>query len=1070
MDWLGKKRGTLLEFNDLLLGSKETSFYHSSTASSTFKDIKYVITLDSDTILPMGTAKKMIGIMAHPLNRPLIDKEKNIVTEGFGILQPKVDLDIESVNATMFSRIFTGQKYANPYAVAEFDLYQDLFGEGIFTGKGIYDLRVFQTLLKNTFPENAVLSHDLLEGSYLKTALVSDVRLIDSFPATYSSYCKRQHRWTRGDWQLLPFIFGKYPFSAMSKWKMLDNLRRSLVAPSLVVLYVMAMTILPGSYIFWTGLYMITLTIYLISHASGNTVRYVKTKNVLHYIRIKKYMPSIRGIKATFYQTVLNLVFLTHQAFLMMHAVLITLMRVFITKKNLLEWVPSADVEKSKDNSLKTYVYEMQSSIWLGLAAFLLAFYFKSNGLVIISILFLVSALVAPYVAYRISQKEDIKPYEPSKEEIIEIRRIARKTWRYFEEFMNAENNYLGPDNYQESPPNGLAQRTSPTNISLCLMSVLAARDFGYLGIQEMKEKISNTVSSIEKMEKWNGHLYNWYDTKTLKALIPRYISTADSGNFVGYLITLSEGLKGYLEQPLIDLQFLNGIKDTLYNSGEEGVRIYESIGFENIQSLDILSWYRILRELIEKDVFGSMNNEPWKNKLKNSLKMFDNEIAQFTPELGLIVDCPANMKNEFEEIKGLLKGNPNLDDLPGLYEDALEVIEKINAGTAGTEAAFREEAAFLSRVKQSFIRAIDAVNVFLKEYEELIRRIDSLSDATEFLPLYDEKKQLFSVGFDLEENSLTNSYYDLLASEARQASYISIARYEIRPEHWFKLSRAITVDEGYRGLLSWSGTMFEYLMPVLIMKSYRNTLLDETYAFVIRSQKKYGRQKKMPWGTSESGFNSTDSNLNYQYKACGVPWLGLKRGLAEDSVSSPYSTLLALQVDAESAIENIGRLKAEGLEGDYGFYEAADYTPHRLRQDSGRGIVREFMSHHQGMSFMAIDNFLNGFVMQTRFFANPAMYGARLLLQEQVPSMDMVYIKEAEKAKIDKDRIHKETGCTRSFNLPNTNLPKVHLLSNGSYSVMITDSGTGYSRYNDIAITRWKKITRWTGTACFSI
>jgi len=1058
--WIGweRKRGTLLEFNDLLLGSRETSFYYSSTSFPNFNYIKYVITLDSDTILPIGTAKKMIGIMAHPLNRPSIDKEKNIVIEGYGILQPKVDLDIESVNATLFSRVFTGQKYANPYAVAEFDIYQDLFGEGIFTGKGIYDLRVFQTLLKNAFPENAVLSHDLLEGSYLKTALVSDFRLIDSFPATYISYCKRLHRWTRGDWQLLPFIFGKYPFSAMSRWKMLDNIRRSLVAPSLVVLFIMAMTILPGSNILWTGLYVITLAIYLISHASGNAVRYVKSKNVLHHIRIKKYMPSMGGIKATFYQTVLNLVFLTHQAFLMAHAVLITLLRVFITKKNLLEWVPSADVEKGKDNSLKTYMFEMQSSIWLGLAAVLFALYFKRYGLVVISILYFVIASAAPYVAYRISQKEEVKSYEPSKEEIIEIRRIARKTWRYFEEFINTENNYLGPDNYQEYPPNGLTQRTSPTNISLGLMSVLAARDFGYLGILEMKEKISNTISSIEKIEKWNGHLYNWYDAKTLKPLIPRYISTADSGNFVGYLITLSEGLKGYLEQPIIDIQFLNGMRDALYNGGEEGVRIFESIGFEKIQSLDILSWNKILKELTEKDAFGRLINEQWKNKFKNTLKMFDYELTQFTPEIDLLVDCPSNFKNEFEEIIGLLKSNASLAELPGLYKDAVEIIGKINADISGTETAWKEEAVFLSEVKNSFIKAIDTLNLFLKEYNELISRIDLLSDATKFRPLYDEKKQLFSVGFDLEENRLTNSYYDLLASEARQASYISIARYEIGPEHWFKLSRAITVDEGYRGLLSWSGTMFEYLMPVLIMKSYKNTLLDETYDFVIRSQKKYGRQKKMPWGTSESGFNSTDLNLNYQYKACGVPWLGLKRGLIEDAVASPYSTLLALQVDTESAIENIGRLKAEGLEGDYGFYEAADYTTHRLAADSGKGIVREFMSHHQGMSFMAMDNFLNGFIMQTRFFANPAMYGARLLLQEQVPSMDLVYIKEAEKVKTDKNRIRKETGCKRSFNSPDTILPKVHLLSNGTYSVMITDRGTGYSRYNDIAITRWRE------------
>jgi cellobiose phosphorylase len=1067
--WIGweRKRGALLEFNDMILGSNETSIIYASPAFPASKNIKYVITLDSDTILPMDAAKKMIGIMAHPLNRPSIDKEKGIVTEGYGILQPKIDVEMESTNATLFSRTFTGQKYADPYAEAEFDIYQDIFGEGIFTGKGIYDLDVFQTLLKGTFPENAILSHDLLEGSYLRAALVSDVRLVDSFPATYNSFVKREYRWVRGDWQLLPFIFGKNHLSALSRWKMMDNLRRSLVAPSLIALLILALTVLPGSKMYWIGFYVLTLAVYLISDVLGSTTRYVKSNRHSQLIRTKKYLPTIGGIKATFYQAALKLIFLPYQAYLIIRAVLVTLWRVFITKKNLLEWVTSAAEERKNDNSLKSYIREMQSSIWIGLAVFLLALSFQSEA-VVLSFLFFVLSLAAPYIAYAISQKKAEKPCTLTKDQLFEISRIARKTWRYFEEFANAENNYLAPDNFQEDSPNGIAHRTSPTNISLGLMAVLTARDFGYIGTKEMIEKVANTITSIEKMGKWNGHLYNWYDTKSLRPLLPRYISTADSGNLVGYLITLSEGLKGYLKMPLTDPQFLNGIRDTLYNGGEDGVAFYQSLGFEQIQYIDMFAWNRIVRDFSISDKFDGITNESWRNKIKEMLITFNDERLEFMSAVELIEKLPESLsagcfshyKDDIEEITVLLKNNPILADLPDVYAHAEAIIGKIMLSNAQLEKEFSEDLVFFSELQQRLAVSSNAVSSFLSDYEELIRRVDSLSDNTKFLPLYDEKKQLFSIGFDLEVGELTDSYYDLLASEARQASYISIARDEIPPEHWLKLSRSLTVDGGYKGLASWSGTMFEYLMPVLIMKSYKNTMLDETYHFVIRSQKKYGKQNEIPWGISESGFNDTDVNLSYQYKAFGVPWLGLKRGLVEDTVVSPYSTLLALQIDPESAAQNIVYLKEEGLEGAYGFYEAADYTPERLMIDDKRSIIREFMAHHQGMGFMAINNFLHDFIMQKRFFEDPAMYASRFLLQEPIPSAVYNFNLKAKtvKIQIDKNKVYRDSRLTRTFKTADPVLPKVHLLSNGNYSVMITDRGTGYSSCNDKAITRWRE------------
>lgn len=1067
--WIGweRKRGALLEFNDMILGSNETSIVDSSSAFPASKNIKYVITLDSDTILPMGAAKKMVGIMAHPLNKPLIDKERGIVTEGYGILQPKVDIEMESTNATFFSRIFTGQKYADPYAEAEFDIYQDIFGEGIFTGKGIYDLKVFQALLKDTFPENAILSHDLLEGSYLRAALVSDVRLVDSFPATYNSFVKREYRWIRGDWQLLPFIWGNKRLSALSKWKMLDNLRRSLIAPSLLALLVLTLTILPGSKMYWIGFYGLTLTVYLISNVVGSTTRYMKSRRYSQRIRTKMYLPTIGGTKATFYQAILKLIFLPYQSYLIVRAVLVTLWRVFITRKNLLEWVTSAAEERKNNNSLQSYVLEMQSSMWIGVAVFLLALYFKSEA-VVLSFIFFVFSLSAPYVAYLISQKTADKAYVIAKEDVFEISRIARKTWRYFEDFANAENNYLAPDNFQEDSPNGVAHRTSPTNIGLGLMAVLTARDFGYIGTKEMKEKLSNTITSMERMEKWNGHLYNWYNTKSLDPLLPKYISTADSGNLVGYLITLSEGLKGYLKRPITDSQFIHGIRDTLYNGEEEGVNIYQSLGLEQIQSIDIFSWSKVVKDLSLNDEFAGIPNEAWRNKIQEMLMSFNEERSYFMPAIDLIeklpdrlsVGCFSQYKDDFEEISNLLKKSPNLEDLPAVYAHAEAIAGKIMLAIAQSERRSADDHLFLSELRQSFASTFDTISKFLADYRELIHRVDTLAENIKFLPLYEEKKQLFSIGFDLEVGELTDSYYDLLASEARQASYISIARDEIPVEHWLKLSRSLTVDDGYKGLASWSGTMFEYLMPVLIMKSYKNTMLDETYHFVIRSQKKYGKQNDMPWGISESGFNDTDVNLSYQYKAFGVPWLGLKRGLMEDTVVSPYSTLLALQIDAESAIQNITYLKDEGLEGTYGFYEAADYTSERLIIDDKRSIVREFMAHHQGMGFMAMNNFLHDFIMQKRFFENPAMYASRFLLQEPIPSSVYNFNRKVkpEEIKIEKNIGYKDRKLARTFNTVDPILPKLHLLSNGNYSVMVTDRGTGYSRYDDKAITRWRE------------
>jgi len=1080
--WMGweRKRGALVEFNDMLLGSKKTSYSITSKDISLLPKVKYVITLDADTILPLGTAKKLVGTMVHPLNLPEIDEEKGIVVKGHGLMQPRIGFDIESVNKSLFSRIFAGEEGRDPYASAVSDVYQDLFGEGIFTGKGIYDIDVFQKLLKDAIPENTVLSHDLLEGSYIRAGLVSDLELIDGYPSKYNSYAMRLHRWVRGDWQLLKWLGPmlknrvgkkiKNPLTAVSKWKIVDNLRRSLVAPCLMLLAAFGFGIFPGNTLMWIG--VLLLFIYFPFVLSGFDYLVYKPVRV---ILSRSYMPVICGLKASFLQITLQFIFLPYQAYLMLNAILITLVRVLITKRNMLEWVTALDTERATKNSLKNYIISMRVALIESVAVFGLALFLKPQS-ASFAIIVCIVWFASPYIAFRVS-REEIKTVEfVSNEDILQLRVAARKTWRYYEEFVNSKNNYLVPDNYQEDPPNGIAYRTSPTNIGLGMLAALSARDFGYIGTDEMYKIIKRTISTIEKMDKWNGHLYNWYNTRTLDILRPRYISTVDSGNFVCYLITLKEGFIEYLNRPLIEKVHVAGIKDTVNLSSKEknedsfDLEYLENFenSFDEVGNFDLSLWVRALDKLGGVNRDKSKKISAWTNKVNCMVSSFKDELSSYYCWSYLLFEVPDELmngsyKNEIkksiESLVNLFACNVSLAELPEHYRLLKAEIGKLNKFFAKSkESGFVNVKNWLDRLKHELERSHQNVEQLISNYNYLITKIEKLLCATEFIHLYDKKKQLFSIGYNVEESSLTNSYYDLLASEARQTSFIAIARGEVDVQHWFKLGRTLTRIDRYKGMISWSGTMFEYFMPLLIMKSVKNTLLDETYSFVLRSQKKYAKQRNVPWGTSESGFYSFDIKLDYQYKAFGVPWLGLKRGLAEDMVVAPYSTMLALPIDPKDSVNNLKRLSEAGANGPYGYYEAVDYTPERIPIGSKYGIVKSYMAHHQGMSLLALNNYLNGNIMQKRFHSDPVVDAAKLLLQEKVPS-NILFTKE------NKERILPFTDITfdvedsyREYDSPDYLLPKAHILSNGSYSVMVTDKGTGYSRNSLFDVTRWRE------------
>lgn len=1091
--WMGweRKRGAIIELNDLLRGSEKTSYSIMSCDVKEIPHVKYVITLDADTLMPIGSAKKLIGAIAHPMNRAIVDKETGVVVEGYGLLQPRIDINITSANSTMYSKIFAGQGGIDPYTTAVSDVYQDLFREGIFTGKGIYELDVFQGILKDAIPENAVLSHDLLEGSYIRAGLVSDISLVDGYPARYNSSSMRLHRWVRGDWQLLPWLGSKVkdrhgnrrknPLSLISKWKILDNMRRSLINPSLFLLIILGVSIFPGNSLVWVGLALITAVFPTIMYLIGR-------------LFAGGYQGStgsgdstvIRGFRASLYQSVLQIVFIAYQAYLMCDAISRTIIRVLFTRKNMLEWVTAADMEASLKNDLGSYWRRMCISPLAGIAVFILAFMLSSEA-VLISAILLVLWGTAPYTAYMISLKQEKGIAKLDRQDIMELRRIARKTWRYFEDMVNAENNYLPPDNYQEDPPNGVAHRTSPTNIGLMLASTLCAWDLGYIGLKEMLKRLDDSVSVIEKLDKWQGHLYNWYDTLTLDVLRPAYVSTVDSGNFVGYLIVLAEGLKDLLSRNLFGKETLLGIRDTVALFNEENKETGMGIDVEMLDKLIMNHNFSIreLKSLVDKLLYDLSGNDisrhkvkktVWGKKLLAMLKSFQADMTELFPLLELEEEELVNLELNTGSADGRNSDNLSLTGLQKAYEEMHKKLLEKGSGAVGERRGSAADSVeqkvevgqkngkaiqLLEYGKESVFRTINDIN-------DMIRRVSELAEATKFGPLFDHKKQLFSIGYNIEENRLTKAYYDLFASEARQASYIAVARGEVDKKHWFRLGRRLTMVDGYKGLVSWTGTMFEYFMPFLVMKNYENTLLDETYNFAVKAQKKYGMSRGIPWGTSESAYYSFDMKLNYQYKAFGVPELGLKRGLVNDMVVAPYATLLALNIDPVGVIKNIRELIKEGMDGPYGLYEAIDYTPSRLRHGEKCAIVRSFMVHHLGMSLLALDNYLNDNIIQERFHSNPVMRSAELLLQERMPEKALITKEFKEKLIPVKKIVQEEKEVIRKFGIPEGELPQMHIMSNGSYSVMVTDGGSGYSKIGDIAVSRWKGNIRGAASGTF--
>lgn len=1058
--WMGyeRKRGKLMEFNALLRGKGEGAFCEIVGATSILSSIKYVITLDADTQLPRDAARQLIGTMAHVLNRPLFDPDTGIIKEGYGILQPRVGTSLPSSRRSWFVRIFASDAGIDPYTRQVSDVYQDIFREGSFIGKGIYDVDAFKRAMQGRFPENRVLSHDLIEACHARSALVSDVVLYEEYPSLYNVDVNRRHRWIRGDWQitqwLLPRVPGPddlrvaNPLSALSRWKIFDNVRRSLYPVASTFLLLGTWVLRPdlGAFVTLLLLFMVALP--------GLLSRLFETLHRRDDVPWGMHLRGVAGALARqFGQVGLTLAFLPYDAYMSLDAIGRTLARLLFTHKRLLEWQTSRDSERTARTDPTGFFIEMWIAPFTALALGLFLAGLHMESLYTASPL-LVLWLLAPGIAWWISRPLESATPDLTPDQWAFLRRAARKTWHYFETFVTEQENWLPPDNVQVDPFPAIASRTSPTNMGMALLSNMAAYDFGYLSVGGLIQRTKNTLNTMQKLKRYRGHFYNWYDTRTMQPLLPLYVSSVDSGNLAGHLLTLGAGLRELPDAMIYTPQIFSGLRDTL-----DTARSFDP-DHSDLAALktDLLhppsglrAAYALLMQMADRvktmaAAEGSDTGDErslWIRALQHDCEGHAQDLLFLAPWLAL---SEQSLTGPAAELVALLDQPIPLQEMAELHTTLAPQIETLK--TNGIP---------LDELLQALREGEDHARQRLIQLEKLADQSDRMA-AMDFTFLYDRARDLFTVGFNVAERRKDKSFYDLLASEARLCSYVAIALGQIPQDHWFSLSRLLVAPKNEPMLISWSGSMFEYLMPMLVMPTYENTLLDRTCRSAVLHQREYGALRGVPWGISESGYNQTDAQLNYQYRAFGVPGQGLKRGLAEDLVIAPYASALALMVAPLKACENLQRLANEKREGAYGFFEAVDYTPSRLPPGEKSVTIRSFMAHHLGMSLLSMDNLIHRDPMPRRFLACPMLKAAELLLQERMPRTSAsVFIKDLDMEM--SERLSGENeGTMRVYTNPSSSAPGVHLLSNGRYHVAISSAGGGKSQWNDLAVTRWRE------------
>ncbi len=1099
--WMGweRKRGQLAEFNRLLAGDQTTTFAGHVGDPRILPSIRFVLTLDADTELPRGAAHRLVATLAHPLNRAEFDPLTGRVSAGYTVLQPRVEVTPRAAAASRFTRLFAGDPGLDLYAGATSDVYQDLFGEGIYVGKGIYDPVAFERSLQGRVPDNTLLSHDLFEGIHGRAGLVSDVVLFEDYPVDYRRYWRRLHRWARGDWQLLPWLGRRVPLagggrgpnrlSLISRWKIVDNLRRTLLPPTLLAFLLLAWALFPGWPVIWTALGVLPLATPLLSEAMGGLVS-------AH--RVAALPAAIRGVSLRLRPAsalwILHVAFLPHRAAVLGDAILRTLVRLR-RKRRLLEWTSAARIASmlGGTSSRRPLWREMAAAPLAALGTGVLLAISRPAALpAALGVLLL--WLLAPEIADIVGRAWPDRPPAPGQGQARRLRLLARRTWLFFDTFVGPENQWLPPDHFQEEPRGEIARRTSPTNIGFLQLATLSAHDLGHAGLLSVVQRLGNTIDTLERMERHRGHFYNWYDTADLTPLLPRYVSTVDSGNLAASLLTVKQGCLELVHAPIIGPAGWDGLLDTLDILGEviDGhVRRQDRARFAGLRACvararqeaaalkgqrrawapgiarlleqgcaefdrTLLSAIALGREDLDQDLLAELR--VWSAEVRQHLGAMRRDIELYLPWQVPGASAPLVLNGEArDEFERCLSLDPTLHGLPSACESASAAVTRLAkqldtlpvdaAGMAGVRA-------WAAGLREAIGRAEDAARTVLTSLAGLAGRTDALFDAMDFTFLYDESRRLFYIGQDVATDRPDAHHYDLLASEARLASFVAIAKGDVPEEHWLHLGRPFCRVDGGSALLSWSGTMFEYLMPTLLLREAPESLMGRACASAVRIQIAYAGRRGVPWGMSESGYYRFDDHRNYQYRAFGVPDLGFKRGLQDDVVVAPYACLLALPFAPEAVMANLGRLEHLGLMGRYGLYEAVDFTASRLAEGTHHAIVRSFMAHHQGMILVAVDNLLRGQPMVRRFHADPVVQTTEALAFERPATAAPL-----RRARLVSQR-PRRTAVPRRAPLepwparPDAGFPQAHVLSNGRYRTLVSDGG-GASSWGAVALTR---------------
>lgn len=1020
--WMGweRKRGKLMELDSVLRGDTQTTFL--PTDAPLPEDVKYIMTLDADTRMTRDAVTRLVGKMQHPLNHPRIDAATGRIRQGYGVMQPRVTPSLTTgKEASVFQRVFSLDRGFDPYVFAVSDVYQDLAGEGSFTGKGLYHIDTFREIVADHIGDNMVLSHDLLEGGMVRCALITDVELVEDFPIMYGSEVARQHRWARGDWQLLPFLFNtSLPVSALHRWKMLDNLRRSLVPIGWLGASVLGWTLLNGAEaLIWQMLLVLSLFVAPTIGLIRDVVMLPKDTELLAHFRLLAHL-----FAANTSQVLLRIILIAHTATVMTDAIWRTLYRLFLSHRNMLEWQASGTTPRILRTTPFAYWMSMRWSLAVTFAA--VAATLALDGAWMIAVFFGGLWTAAPLVAWSVSQSAETEDQlVVSSADRTALRQIARRTWLYFETFVTQEHHWLPPDNFQEIPDPVVAARTSPTNIGLYLLSVVAARDFGWICLRDTVTRLEQTVATMAQLETHKGHYFNWYDTRRAAPLTPRYVSTVDSGNLAGHLIAVSAACKGWAETHVAHLS-----------------RAFDGLG----------DCAGVLADEIETIPDDRRKLRPLRDHLTKRIAEFHNALRTMKAEpdytsdrlmsLAMIAADIATMTNDYDaEIR---------------TQASKSAVAWANALVRDCQA--RTQDANLRRETQRDLYA---------RMTAIARQTRQMAFDMDFAFLLRDDRMLLSIGYRIDDDVLDEASYDLLASEARLASFFGIAKGDLPTEHWFRLGRSIVPVDARGSLMSWSGSMFEYLMPALVMQEQQGGILNQSNQLSVRSQIAYGTRRGFPWGVSESAFNARDPEMTYQYMTFGVPSLGIKRGLASQAVVAPYATILASQFSPAAAVENLTRLRRLGALGEYGFYDAVDFTPTRLPENESHVIVRNYMAHHHGMSIAAICNVVYQGRLRARFHSDAVIEAAELLLQERAPR-----VVPRRTARLDAKPFRAQFDLTApetiTVNTPAERPNVAAFLSNGHYSLLLSSRGSGRASWNGQSVTRWRPDSVEAGVGPF--